>query len=90
MKHITNLAKTKWMCRRGMLELDIMLMPFFENCFIDLSSAEQESFIELLKMDDPLLFRWLMRQEKPDKIQLQYIIEKIIEYRNIQYEHNKI
>lgn len=90
MKHITNLAKIKWMCRRGMLELDIMLMPFFENCFVDLSSFEQESFIELLKMDDPLLFRWLMRQEKPDKIQLQYIIEKIIEYRNIQYEHNKI
>ena len=28
-------ARVKWACRRGMLELDVLVMPFFEECFDD-------------------------------------------------------
>ena len=29
-------ARIKWACRRGMLELDVILLPYFEACFDDL------------------------------------------------------
>ncbi|MCV5902066.1 succinate dehydrogenase assembly factor 2, partial [Escherichia coli] len=34
-------ARIKWACRRGMLELDVVIMPFFEECFDALNEQEQ-------------------------------------------------
>ncbi|MEZ8144663.1 hypothetical protein A1OO_12125 [Enterovibrio norvegicus FF-33] len=52
--------RIKWACRRGMLELDVIIMPFFEECFDDLTQAEKQDFVTLLECDDPDLFSWLM------------------------------
>ncbi|MCV5333976.1 succinate dehydrogenase assembly factor 2, partial [Escherichia coli] len=49
-------ARIKWACRRGMLELDVVIMPFFEECFDTLSEQEQRDFVSLLECDDPDLF----------------------------------
>ena len=37
-------ARLKWACRRGMLELDVLLQPFVEEAFHDLSDQDQETF----------------------------------------------
>lgn len=71
---INNIKQIHWACRRGMRELDILIMPFFEKHYIYLSDEEKQSFISLLNEDDPTLFRWLMRQEAPADHQLQHII----------------
>ena len=36
------LARLKWACRRGMLELDVLLLPFVEEAFDSLSYEDQE------------------------------------------------
>ena len=57
----TSLKKQlEWQCRRGMLELDVILIPFLEEHFEDLSIGMQDSFVELLKEDDPDLYTWIM------------------------------
>jgi antitoxin CptB len=41
-----------WRCRRGMLELDIMLQRFVANHFNGLSLAEMHAFDEMLELPD--------------------------------------
>jgi len=41
-----------WRCRRGMLELDIVLQRFVANHFNELSMAEMHAFDELLELPD--------------------------------------
>ena len=61
---LANSNKIRWACRRGMLELDLILLPFFEECFIKLTEQQKRSFISLLEFPDPDLYRWLMRSEQ--------------------------
>ncbi len=50
-----NPAKIRWQCRRGMLELDIMLLSFFDAQYSCLTLADQQAFVRLLKESDPSL-----------------------------------
>ncbi|ARW85193.1 protein YgfY [Aeromonas salmonicida] len=58
-------SRLKWACRRGMLELDVIFMPFFEHEFDSLSDEQQQTFIRLLESDDPDLFKWCMGHGVP-------------------------
>lgn len=58
-------SRVKWACRRGMLELDVIFMPFFEHEFDSLSEGDQQTFIRLLESEDPELFRWSMGHAVP-------------------------
>ncbi|WP_018982989.1 FAD assembly factor SdhE [Salinimonas chungwhensis] len=60
-------ARLKWACRRGMLELDVLFLPFVETGFHELSEEDKETFEKLLTCDDPDLFAWFMgHQSCPD------------------------
>jgi len=63
----TNLetARFKWCCRRGMLELDLLLGRFMEQGFNDLSAARKNTFMKILGEADPDLYAWLMGYEQP-------------------------
>lgn len=62
-------AKIRWQCRRGMLELDILLISFFDDCYDTLSRTEQEGFVRLLEYPDPDLYHWLLHEQELEKIQ---------------------
>lgn len=53
------MARLRWQCRRGMLELDDLLLLFLEERYPGLDAPLQEAFRHLLGEDDPRLFRWL-------------------------------
>ena len=71
---INNKARIHWACRRGMRELDISIMPFFEH-------DEKRIFIRLLECDDPDLFNWLMNHGKPADAELEMMV-RLIQTRN--------
>jgi len=49
------IARLRWRCRRGLLELDIVLGRFVELHYAQLSEKEQQVFEEFLDMpDNPL------------------------------------
>jgi antitoxin CptB len=73
-------ARFRWACRRGMLELDLFLQPFFEAKFEHLSAADQQAFVALLACSDPELFAWLMGHETPSKENLRTLCEMIRNY----------
>ncbi len=66
-----------WGCRRGMLELDLLLIPFFENCYSTLNPEQQQSFEALLDCTDPELFSWLMGTSEPIEGHLRKVVHLI-------------
>ena len=50
----------RWRCRRGLLELDIMLQSFLEIKYDDLSLEEAQLFEQLLEIEDNPLMDILM------------------------------
>ena len=58
-------ARLSWQCRRGMLELDLMLGTFVEKCYADLPIKTKQAFHQLLKCQDQFLLDYLLGQEIP-------------------------
>jgi len=67
-------ARLSWHCRRGMLELDLILQKFLEHRVDTLSDSELKLFDSLLNATDPELFAWLMGHETPEDADLRKII----------------
>lgn len=59
-------AKMKWRCRRGMLELDLLLGRFMEQGYEELSSTQMQVFKRILEEPDPDLYSWLMGYAVPE------------------------
>ncbi len=69
-----------WHSRRGMLELDLILMPFAEHMYPGLPAADQEIYKRLLEREDPELFRWLLGHGTIDDEQLAGMIDSILDH----------
>ena len=66
-----------WGCRRGMLELDLIMVPFFEQRFRQLDDRDQQRFVRLLESEDTQLFQWFLGKERPEDADLLAIVEAI-------------
>lgn len=75
-----NLHKKRlyWHSRRGMLELDLILVPFFESCFEDLAEQDKLVYERLIAEEDQDLFKWLLGRELPEDESLRDIVSRII------------
>lgn len=69
--------RLRWQCRRGMRELDLMLLDFVECHYDQLSPADQARFEQLLQNQDQLLLAWLMGHQQPAEPQLAGLIAKV-------------
>ena len=69
-----------WQCRRGLWELDAILIPFVENNFKNLSDSEVEEFKELLAYEDIEIFDILVNKKSFENLGLDKIIMKIINF----------
>lgn len=72
-----NIARLKWACRRGMLELDVLLGNFLMEIYGTLSVENKQLFEELLTQNDQLLFNWLLGSAVPDDAKIKKIIRMI-------------
>lgn len=50
-----------WRSRRGMLELDLVLARFARLRYQHLADADQRAYLELLRLDDWVIWDWLQR-----------------------------
>jgi antitoxin CptB len=71
--------RLRWRSRRGMLELDLLLLPFFDEVFAELESDEQQAFIKLLEQEDPILWDWFSRKSESDDPELAALVERILD-----------
>ena len=68
-----------WHSRRGMLELDLVLMPFAQQDYAALSEADQHRYVNWLSCEDQDLFGWFLQHKTPDDEDLRSIIHLILE-----------
>jgi len=67
-----------WHCRRGMLELDVLLLPFGRDIYLTLSAEDQAKFVDLLECEDPDLFAWFMQHQVSDNPNHAYMVDMIL------------
>lgn len=72
-----DIPKIRWACRRGMLELDVLLGNFLKEAYLELAIHEKNIFIKLLNYSDPELFAWLLGHAVPEDKELAFITEVI-------------
>ncbi|HEX9626139.1 MAG TPA: succinate dehydrogenase assembly factor 2 [Acidiferrobacterales bacterium] len=71
--------RLRWRCRRGLLELDLLLNEFLERHYAELSGAEREDFARLLVTPDAVLFEWCSGGVEPDDPNLKHILNKVLQ-----------
>jgi len=74
---MTKLNRLQWQCRRGMLELDILLQSFLESQYEVLPRHEKDIFENILTYPDQLLFDYLMGKVKPIDKEVANVVERI-------------
>lgn len=77
----------EWRSRRGLLELDLILMPFYAHCYHGLSQEQKSLHQWLLSQNDMDLQQWLvfqkdvcsLAQDKRDW--LSYVIHQVCQWK---------
>lgn len=60
-----NNARLQWQCRRGMRELDVLLLGFLDRGYDTLDRAGRDTFEAVLEYPDSLLLEILMGRIVP-------------------------
>ena len=79
-----NVNRLRWASRRGMLELDLILLPFLDNVFDGLSEQEQQLYEKLLTCEDQDLFAWFLRREEPTDPEIKTIVNIVRSHTGVQ------
>ncbi|MBA4501363.1 FAD assembly factor SdhE [Marinobacterium marinum] len=74
-----DVRRLTWQCRRGMLELDVLLVPFMQEAFSGLEPEDQNRFVKLLDSEDQDLFMWFMQRSVPEDPDMRRIVDIILE-----------
>ncbi len=72
------LARLRWRCRRGMRELDQLLVRWLDREYPSAGPAQRAAFEKLLACEDVSLWRWCMGMETPDDKELDDIVGRIL------------
>lgn len=60
-------GRVSWRSRRGMLELDLYLVPFAERVYADLHDTDRRAYRELLGRHDWEILDWLHDRSTPPR-----------------------
>lgn len=70
-------ARVRWQCRRGMLELDLLLLCFFDKNYETLSADQKKAFVRLLQYPDQELNDYLLGKSQPVEVDCRSIVQQI-------------
>jgi len=68
-----------WRCRRGIREMDILLLHFIESQYDDLTTKEQKIFEQLLEESDMDIMAWIMEKATPPSEEIAQLVKLIRE-----------
>ena len=66
-----------WKCRRGTKELDILMSGFFTKHYKTASDKQKNAFIELLSLEDPVIYDLLLNKISSKDIAVNEIADMI-------------
>ena len=69
-----------WRSRRGLLELDLLLVPFIERMYETLTSEQRKAYSLLLKREDTELLEWFGRKKLAEDESLRQLVALILDH----------
>jgi len=72
-----NTGRLRWRCRRGMLELDLLLEGFLDIQYPALAAADRQAFARMLEFPDQLLLEWLTGKIVPADAEMRRLVQAI-------------
>lgn len=87
--HMAIYPQAYYRSRRGIKELDLILIPFTEKQFPLLSSEEQDLYVTLLSQEDQILWDWFFLLDFPPKEEYRTLIFKILNFYRTQECHSQ-
>jgi len=76
-QHAAVCGRLRWRSRRGMLELDMVLLPFVQRRLDALSPADQARYGRLLEHDDWDIYDWIQGRSAPPDAELEAIVAAV-------------
>ena len=70
-------ARLRWRCRRGMKELDLVLLRYLEQDYEAASPADRAAFARILDLQAPELFGYLVGRAVPTDDHLRHVLARI-------------
>lgn len=58
-------SRLRWQCRRGMRELDELLLAYLDHEYEQADDGQKQAFCSLLGLSDPELTGYLLQRETP-------------------------
>ncbi|MDH3915883.1 MAG: succinate dehydrogenase assembly factor 2 [Chromatiales bacterium] len=74
---MSSLSKLRWRCRRGMRELDVVLLRFLDESYASLDEEDKVGFQQLLECQDPDILAYLTGRSIPSDGAIRNVIEGI-------------
>jgi antitoxin CptB len=72
-----------WRSRRGLREVDLLLLPFVEDVLPGLGAEDRDVYRRLIDCEDTDLMALLMRRETPDAPELAAMVDRILAHRRV-------
>ena len=72
--------KVYWHSRRGMLEIDILLMPYAKEVYPTASDETKRLYKRLLDCEDQDIFAWFMGHMTPQDPEIVTIVAQVKEH----------
>lgn len=76
----------RWMCRRGMKELDLLMGSYLDHGYPTASPERKAAFEKLLSYQDPVILDLLMNKIQDDDAEVQALINVLQSYQLDQSE----
>ena len=77
MSEDAELKRLRWRCRRGMRELDQLMLRYLDQAWPAASDGERAVFLRLLDCEDDKLWRWFMGYEQCPDDALASLLQRI-------------
>ncbi len=72
-----DMERLRWRCRRGMLELDLLLQGFLDRGYSQLDDVQKRLFVSLLELPDQTLIEYLLGSSEIEQKEFVDVIERI-------------
>ncbi|MDD2760926.1 MAG: succinate dehydrogenase assembly factor 2 [Methylomonas sp.] len=74
---MSDLNKLRWRCRRGTVELDLLLSRYLDQCYARSEPEQKRAFVQLLELEDGQLLAYLLGESRCQDTKLVPLIAQI-------------
>ena len=74
------LPRLRWQCRRGMKELDALLVAYLDSRYVEADAEEKSAFTSFLALPDPVLIDYLLHRKEPEDSAIANVVQHVLNH----------